>query len=128
MLGRDATIVSRDPHSGAEIRVEVRGGRAAWTPAGAVVGMPAAGAVGEAASCAGQPAADVTCPAVSFYASAGHARAYQRSRGLTLEILSIPQALRLGSAAFGTFLGLARTGNQQHLHAQGSSPIPMRPS
>jgi hypothetical protein len=122
MVGRDAAIVSRDPHSGAEIRVEVRAGRAAWTPAGAVAGLPAAGAVAEAASCAGQPAADVMCPTVSFYASAADARAHQQSRGLTLEILSIPQALSLGSAAFGTFLDPAPTGNRQHLHGPGSSP------
>ena len=100
MLERDASITSRDPHSGAEIRIRVHAAEATWTPAGAVVSVPAAGALASA----DQPAADACCPTVSFYASAEAARAYQQQHGLTLEVLTVPQALRFASAAFGPLL------------------------
>jgi alkylmercury lyase-like protein len=108
MIGRDADITSRDPQSGAEIRVQVRAGRATWTPAGAVVTYPA----GEFALLVTggnvEPAAQACCPTVSFYASAAGAAAYQRAHGLDLEILTIPQALRFGSAIFGHLLAPRR--------------------
>lgn len=104
MLGRDAAITSADPHSGAEVRIQVRGGHATWNPDAAVASMPAGEALAGIAAGMDHPAADAACPTTNFYASAEDARGYQQAHGLTLEILTIPQALRFGSAAFGLLL------------------------
>lgn len=109
MVGRDADITSRDPRSGGEIRVQVRAGRATWTPAGAVVTFPAGECSLLVTGGNEEPAGHACCPVVSFHASAAGADAYQRARGLLLEILTIPQALRFGSAVFGQLLAPAAT-------------------
>lgn len=100
MLGRDADITSRDPHSGVEIRVQVRSGQPTCAPPGVIASIPADDAV----TGTDQPAADVACPTVNFFASADNADAYQQAHGLTLEVLTISQAQRFGSAAFGQVL------------------------
>lgn len=99
LLGQDADITSTDPHSGTPIRIEVRSGHATWDPAAAVASMPA-----DEITSTDQPAANVCCPTVNFFASADNANAYRQAHGLALEILTIPQALRFGSAAFGPLL------------------------
>ncbi|MBO0770126.1 MAG: hypothetical protein J2P35_01560 [Actinobacteria bacterium] len=109
MVGRDADIISRDPHSGAGISVRVRGGRATWTPGGAVVTFPAGAFALLVTGGNEEPAAQACCPTVSFHASAAGADAYQRAHGLTLELLTIGQALRFGSAVFGQLLAPAGT-------------------
>lgn len=100
MLDQDADITSRDPHTGAEIRIQVRSGQATCAPAGVIASIPTE----EAVTGIDQPAADAACPTVNFFASAGNADAYQQAHGVTLEILTIPQALRFGSAGFGQLL------------------------
>jgi hypothetical protein len=109
MVGRDADITSRDPHSGAGIRVQVRAGHATWTPAGAVVTFPAGEFALLVTGGNEEPAVQACCPTVNFHASAADADAYQRAHGLLLEILTIPQALRFGSAVFGQLLAPAET-------------------
>lgn len=97
MLERAVTITSRDPQSGVEVRVEVRGGEAMSEPAEAVVSIPTApGGGGQAGDCC--------CPAVNFYASAASARTYEQVHGLSLDVLTVPQALQYGSAVFKSLL------------------------
>jgi hypothetical protein len=100
MLGKDATIASRDPHSGEPVNVEVRGGRATWEPGDAVATVPMA----ELCDRQGRKAVDCVCPTTNFYASHANAEAYRRAHGLSLEILTIPQAQRLGTMTFGALL------------------------
>lgn len=109
MVGRDADITSRDPGTGAGIRVQVSAGHATWTPAGAVVTFPAGESALLVTGGNEEPAAQACCPTVNFHASAADADAYQRAHGLDLEILTIPQALRFGSAVFGQLLAPAGT-------------------
>jgi hypothetical protein len=105
MLRRSVTVMSRDPDSGFEVQVQVRGGRATWEPADAVVSVPAMEAGGQGDD---PPAADTSCPTVNFYAFPANAHAYERRTGVVLEILTIPQALRAGSAVFGRLLDRGR--------------------
>lgn len=94
LLGRDATIVSADPISGAPVRVEVRGGSAQWDPPGAVVfiGTPAGDGV----------AAETRCPLVNFFRSAESADAYQRDRpGMQGRVLTLVEAVEAGRLVFG---------------------------
>lgn len=114
MLGRPATITSRDPHSGDEIRVTVDGGHTSWEPPQAVVSTPA-WAVEHATAPAGDiehnpSAGDTLCPTVNFFADTESAAAYQQAHRLDLEILTIPQALRAAQAVFGDLLEKRKIG------------------
>lgn len=108
MLGRSATITSRDPHTGDEVRVTLDGGHASWEPPQAVASIPA-WAVGQVTAPAedieqNPPAGDVICPTVNFYANTASAAAYQQAHRLDLEILTIPQAVRTAQTVFGDLL------------------------
>ncbi|MGH7920073.1 MAG: organomercurial lyase [Candidatus Dormibacteraceae bacterium] len=98
MLKRPVTITSRDPGSGAEIRVQVRGGKATWEPTEAVVTVPASTPGDD------RQAGDCACPAVNFHTSAETAHAYERAHHVSLEVLAVDQAHRLGAAVFGSLL------------------------
>lgn len=94
MLGRDATIRSADPMTGAPVRVEVRAGEARWDPADAVVFIGTAGGDG--------PAAQTRCPVINFFASAATAAAYQRAHpDVTGQILTPAEAVAAGRRVFG---------------------------
>ena len=106
MLDQDVTIGSHDPLTGVPISVEVRDGQAYWEPAGVVVGYvidhreagAKDGPAGQAACC--------RCPLINFHASPATAQTWQQRQGLRVELLTVPQALQLGAAAFG---GLPRS-------------------
>lgn len=101
LLGRDVAVTSTDPYDGTPLRVDVLDGKTSSTPPEAVIAFPADIAY-EAG--AGEPAAETVCPTVSFYASEANALAYGRTNGLTVEVLSLPQAAQLGTAVFGGLL------------------------
>ncbi len=95
MLGRDATIMSADPISGAPIRIEVRAGAASWEPGGAVIFVCASH------GCTGPS----HCAAINFFASAasaGHFRqAHPEVEGC---VLGPAEALEAGRRVFGALL------------------------
>jgi len=111
MLGRDITITSSDPTSGAEIRVAVRGGHATWTPGAAVVfDCSDTSAGGECCppdddgACA-VAAADRCCGVMNFFTSPDTAQSWLAERpGVSGAVLSKEQALRLGIDIFGHLL------------------------
>lgn len=106
MLGRSGVVTSHDPHSGAEVQVVVRDGRATPQPVSAVVSLPDDSGFGD-----DQAAGDSACPTVNFYASVADAHAYEQAHGLSLDILTVPQAHQLGSAIFGDLLEGNRAAN-----------------
>ena len=98
MVGEAIEVSSRDPRSGAEIRLAaVPSGPERWSPEGAVVvaGMLA----GEADSCRG------CCPALNFFGSSMSAEhwleEHPQVRG---RVISIEQAAAAGRAVFGGVL------------------------
>ncbi len=111
MVGSSVTISSSDPVSGAQIRVEVRGGRTVWTPATAVVIV---GSDTTAASTGGDcgpdvpgttAAADRCCGVMNFFGSPDTARAWLSAHPeVAGTVLTQPQALRLGVDIFGHLL------------------------
>jgi hypothetical protein len=100
MLGTDATIASRDPHTGEPIHVDVRDERATWEPESAVASVP----IQALCDRQGQRAVDCVCPTTNLYASGASAEAHRERNGLSFEILTIPQAQRVGTTTFGALL------------------------
>lgn len=98
MLNRALTITSRDPSSGAQIRIGVDGTALTAEPPDAVVTVPAERTADQRA------AGDCDCPQINFYRSATDARAYARTHGLDLDVLTVNQAHQLGVAVFGELL------------------------
>ncbi len=98
MAGRDAAIISNDPHSGEPVRVEVTAGEWRWNPRSTTV-LVALADTGEAAAlCA--------CPNVNFHTSPNHAQAYLAHHPeLTGELLLAQHpAIEYAHAAFGALL------------------------
>ncbi|MGH3201792.1 MAG: alkylmercury lyase family protein [Streptosporangiaceae bacterium] len=97
MLGRDAVIESRDPVSGAPIRVRAAGGVMAWEPASTVVFYGARPQPG--------PSAAVCCGYLRFFetrATAGQfAAAHPEAEG---SVLSQDEARARGEEIFGPLL------------------------
>ncbi len=114
MLDRDTTISSADPTSGAQIRVEVRGGHATWMPGTAVVVVgsdtTAASPHGDccppdAAGVSAVAAADRCCGVMNFFASPDTAHAWMDGHPeVSGVVLSQEQARRLGVDIFGHLL------------------------
>ncbi len=95
MLGRDTDVASADPRSGEPVTASGRGGQWAWEPAGAVVFV---GSSGEGRI------TDACCPVINFFASKANPLDYQRSHGLTGEVLAVPEAAQAGALVFGGLL------------------------
>ena len=95
MLGRDTDVASADPLSGEPVTASERGGQWTWEPAGAVVFV---GSSGDGAI------TDACCPVINFFASETNARDHQRSRGLTGDVLTMPEAAQAGVLVFGRLL------------------------
>jgi hypothetical protein len=115
MLGRNVTIASADPVSGAEIRVSIHNGRARWLPASAVVFV---GSDTSPASTGGQlcppeateqagtvVAADRCCGVMNFFTTRRTARAWIAAHPtVSGMVLAKERALRLGIDIFGALL------------------------
>ena len=100
MLGKSATITSRDPRSGHAItvRVDVDISETRWKPSSAVVVTGAARGTGSIAS--------LYCPVINFFESAESAKAFLEARDdVDGTILSIPEAVVAGRAFFEGLLG-----------------------
>lgn len=100
MVGREATISSSDPVSGASVEVELGGNHLNWTPDTAVVVLGRSG---------DGPIATACCAHIDFYGDAEAAE--QAMASLNGTLLSIPTARRMGDAIFaGLFTGLEPRG------------------
>jgi len=113
MLGRDITISSSDPVSGQEIRVEIGGGRATWSPDATVVFVGSNAATSADGDCcrpeSGQldaiAAADRCCTTMNFFTSTDTAHAWQAAHpDVSGVILNKGQAVQLGVDIFGHLL------------------------
>jgi hypothetical protein len=113
MLGRDVTIISTDPTSGHEIRVELRAGGAVWTADTAVVVVGSTTPAPAADGCCPPgdaadgvlPAAERCCGTMNFFTSTGSAQQWlDTHRDVTGVILGQGQAARLGADIFGHLL------------------------
>ncbi|MGV9386447.1 organomercurial lyase [Nonomuraea sp. NPDC003707] len=118
MLGRDVTIISRDPHGGEPITVGVTAaGQAAWAPDTAVVFAgqqtacqscppePSAGPPTVPPAGAAAAAAEVYCGYVNSFTSTAAARAWAAAHPqVSGQVLDQDSALRLGVAIFGPLL------------------------
>jgi hypothetical protein len=95
MLGLPIEIVSRDPISGAEIRVQVEpGGRADWQPADAVV-------LAGSARCDG-PNFCGCCDVLNFFETRESADRYLREHPeIAGSPISLPEAIEMGRVVFG---------------------------
>jgi len=122
MLDQDATITSHDPLTGVPISVEVHDGHARWEPDGVVVGdvvdhrKAAAkdGPAGQAACC--------RCPLINLHASPATAQAWQQRQEPHVELLTVPQALQLGAAAFAGLLRSPDSDDQDPTSAAATAP------
>lgn len=97
MTGRDATITSTDPHSGATIRIRHRGARWQWEPPTTVVLVAATAGCGTAA--------EASCGYVHFFTHPRNAEAYLQSHpNLDGEIYDQSAALEAARVIFGALL------------------------
>lgn len=97
MLDTDATIHSQCSHCGDAVWVMVVNGETTYTPDGLVVAYTPVNA-----SCC--PATD-QCPLINFFCSPAHAQAWQEQNPhLTVEILTLPEAVQCGTRLFGNLL------------------------
>ena len=97
MTGRDAVIVSNEPGCGQPIRIERRGNRWRWSPAGTVV--LAAQSRGDG------PAADCLCPAITFHAGRQSATDHLCSHpGWTGQVLDQGEAIEVARWSFASLL------------------------
>lgn len=98
MLGRDATITSKDPATGAAIRVRFHYGVASWSPDTAVVFYGSRDADG--------PAASVCCGYLRFFTDRAGAETFVAAHPEAAgEVLEQGDAERLGAQIFGPLLG-----------------------
>ncbi|WP_157631907.1 organomercurial lyase [Catelliglobosispora koreensis] len=115
MLGRDVTITSRDPYTGANVTVSIQDGQPQWEPASTVVfvgsdtNTAVAGRTGdccppEGESCSAA-AADRCCGVMNFFASTTSAQDWwQANPAAAGHVLTQAQALQLGNDIFGDLL------------------------
>ena len=98
MLGEAATVVSRDPSCGDEVRVVVdKDGGLDWQPRTAVVVVGTARGEG----CV----AETCCPVINFFVSEASANRYLRHhQAVNGRLLTMPQASEAGRIIFGDVL------------------------
>jgi hypothetical protein len=104
MLGTDATVESRDPHTGAPITVTVNAGKAVFLPDTAVVVYAASAATGRSV--------DTCCSTINFFTDSTAARSWMSAHpGLAATMLSQADAVTLGRDIFGAlaYTSTART-------------------
>jgi hypothetical protein len=90
-------IESRDPVTGAPIRVSLNGSAWRWDPAGTVVLV--------ARSADGGPTSCCACPHMNFFASRESALSYlDANSGLSGQVLDQATALELADLCFGSLL------------------------
>ncbi len=100
MLGRPATVSSREPDTGEVITVQVDEDRATWRPPSAVV---FAGASSDSCDC---QSVDRTCSSINFFRTADAAMRWATSNpSITGFVLSQDQALAAGITEFGSMMG-----------------------
>jgi hypothetical protein len=98
MLGVDATITSRDPHTGEPINVTVTGGVPQFAPAPTVVVYAATAGTGGSV--------DTCCSTINFFAAPANADAWMAAHPeMAATVLDQPAAVALGRNIFGPLLG-----------------------
>lgn len=96
MLGRDAEILSSDPHNGEPVVATSQAGTWRWRPESAVVFVGSNGSSG--------PLTQSCCPVINFFTDEDNARAYQRQHHLEGDVLTMPEAAEAGALVFGDLL------------------------
>lgn len=95
ITGRNVTITSADPATGAPAHIDVRDGYAYAHPADTAVSLAADLDEQAARSC---------CPLINFHSSPQAAERYQESTGQPGIVLSLPEATDTGARLFGPLL------------------------